>query len=194
MINLEQYQNMKKNNDTIGGAMEMMEGGKREKDDILVKKKDEAWITKAEREKDRKRQEMDAFSERLKPLLSIHLQQIDDILKEIHPNRQAQAKFILEVLSRLPKVSLTKKHLLIDNEPQPGYMKDILEEMMDNNITGVTSIINALRSKMPQKKKVNQPPMLSLTTPEVTDESSTEYEGTTTQGYFTPECSPEIAA
>ena len=150
MINLEQYQNMKKNNDTIGGAME---GGKREKDDILVKKKDEAWITKAEREKDRKRQEMDAFSERLKPLLSIHLQQIDDILKEIHPNRQAQAKFLLEILSRLPKVSLTKKHLLIDNEPQPGYMKDILDEMMDNNITGVTSIINALRSKSPSKKK-----------------------------------------
>ena len=106
-------------------------------------------------------------------------------MKEIHPNRQAQAKFLLEILSRLPKVSLTKKHLLIDNEPQPGYMKDILDEMMDNNITGVTSIINALRSKSPSKKKTIRPPMLSLTTPEESDESTTEYEGTT-PGYFTP--------
>ena len=84
---------------------------------------------------------------RLKPILGSYVSDSKDLLKNIPKDKLPQAEFILSVLTRLPKVSLNEKRLLIDGEAMSEPVDVILRDILESGIFGVRSLIQRLRTK-----------------------------------------------
>ena len=67
------------------------------------------------------------------------------MLKQFPSTHQDQAQFVLSFLSRLPKVTLSSNHLMIDGQATKDSLVEIVMDIMRNDIKGVESLIQFLR-------------------------------------------------
>ena len=141
MISSDQYNDMKRRSNKTNKDVNEK---KSEAADVTVTKMNDEYVKQTAIKKNKAEHDMEEFSKRMKPLLSLHLNDIDEIMKHIPPDQKTQADFLIQVLSRLPKVSLSKNHILIDHEPMIKKASDVIKLMIDNGIKGTKSIINAM--------------------------------------------------
>lgn len=145
MISLDSFEDMKRNRTKQKNKED--EIGSKDPPDVEMKKRNDQYVKSVAKEKNQADQEMEEFSKRLKPLLSLHTNSIEEIIKKIPSDKQEQASFLIQVLSRLPKVSIQRDRLMIDGEPLSTPASDIIKEMMSAGIGGTKNIINAMRYK-----------------------------------------------
>ena len=117
----------------------------KEASDIKVAKLQDAFIRKRDEKEVRENKNWEQLSSRLKPIMSAHQAELQKIVKDFPEAQQDQAQFLLTLLSRLPKVTISSNRLLIDGQPMTDGIIAIVEDMIDNGIHGVESLISFLR-------------------------------------------------
>ena len=119
-------------------------------DDIRVKLFYDDQMKKSAREKQKLEQSL-----LIQPLLGIQSENLSEVLRLIPTKKQVRANFVLQVLARLPKLSVLRNQITIDNEPLTIPANQVIEEIVDNNIYGTQSIIDALRNSKKKGAKKN---------------------------------------
>ena len=122
-------------------------GIKKEGDDIKLMRLYDRMVKAKGSKQLKEEKQMADLQLRLKPILGSYVSDSKALLKGIPKARIPQAEFILSVLTRLPKVSLNEKHLLIDGEAVSDHVDVVLKDILANEIFGVRSLIQRLRTK-----------------------------------------------
>ena len=138
LVNQEEYKQMKK--DISPSTIE-------DSSDVRVAKAVDSFVRKRDERKIKENQDWEKLSSRLKPILSGSQKDVEEIIKQFPGDRRSDAQFILSILSRLPKVVLTPKRLLIDGMPMEDSLLTIIDDILKNNVKGVESLIQSLRKK-----------------------------------------------
>ena len=115
--------------------------------DVRVAKAVDSFVRKRDERKIKENQDWEKLSSRLKPILSGSQKEIEETIKHFPGDRRPDAQFILSILSRLPKVVLTPKRLLIDGVPMEDSLVTIVDDILKNNVKGIESLIQIMRKK-----------------------------------------------
>ena len=124
--------------------------------DVKLAKLQDAYVRKRDEKQIKENQEWDKFSSRLKPILSSSHSEIQGIVNQFPKDEQNHAQFVLGVLSRLPKVTLTPNSLLIDGVPMDDSLIDVVQDILKNGVRGIETLIRALRSG---KREISSTPL-----------------------------------
>ena len=116
-----------------------------EPNDVKLAKFQDAYIRNRDGKDIRESRNWEQLSSRLKPILSSHQADLQEMLKQFPSTHQDQAQFVLSFLSRLPKVTLSSNHLMIDGQATKDSLVEIVMDIMRNDIKGVESLIQFLR-------------------------------------------------
>ena len=147
MLSADQYESLNKQKQ---GQENAMSGSgvekKTEADDVKIAKLHDQMIRKKDASEIETEKKWNELGARLKPILSTAQVQRDEILNQFPAKFHAQASFILNILSRLPKVSFKDTQLLIDGEPLSDTLFQIVTDIIRNDIKGVESVIRKLRT------------------------------------------------
>ena len=143
MMNADQYNQIKKEDKT----------SKKDAPDIEEKKFYDNRLKKEARKKNRDEETNRKFNEKIKPLFALYNSDLEQVLKKINPGKKPQANFVLQVLTRLPKVSINQDRLMIDGEPMKEPASRIVTSIVDNGVTGTQSIIKAMQAKSKRKRR-----------------------------------------
>ena len=119
--------------------------GSDEPNDVKLAKFQDAYIRGRDGKDIKESRNWEQLSSRLKPILSTHQADLQEMLKQFPSAHQDQAQFVLSFLSRLPKVTLSPKHLMIDGQALNDSLVEIVMDIMRNDIQGVESLISFLR-------------------------------------------------
>ena len=142
MISLHELNELKKRKEEKKGEEEKFD---KYPPDVQMRKLNDQYTRTKNKQKNQEIEEMEEFSRKLKPILSLHTNSLEEVLKKIPKNQHVQASFLLQVLSRLPKTSIQRDYILIDGEPLPTSASDIVKQMINNGMVGTQNIINAMR-------------------------------------------------
>ena len=134
LVPQDEYQFLKEGKDSL-----------KEASDVKVAKLQDAYIRKRDEKEVRENKNWEQLSSRLKPILSVHQAGLQELVKEFPETHQDQAQFLLTILSRLPKVTFSSKRLFIDGQPLKDDIIEIVNDMLNNGIHGVESLISFLR-------------------------------------------------
>ena len=115
--------------------------------DVKLAKAVDSYVRKRDEKKIKEHQDWEKLSSRLKPILSGSQKEIEEIMNQFPNHQRPDAQFILSILSRLPKVVLTPKRLLIDGTPMEDSLVAIVDDILKNNVKGMESLIQVLRRK-----------------------------------------------
>ena len=142
-----------------------------EASDVKVAKFQDAFIRKQNAKKIREDENWERLSSRLRPIFA----SLDhnEILKKIPSFQVENAKFVLNVLARLPKVTLSGDKLFIDGQPMGESLVTIVDDIVRNDVGGVESLIQSLRgnSRVPKKPSI---PSLTMETLDMADDDEEE--------------------
>ena len=116
-----------------------------EPNDVKLAKFQDAYIRNRDGKDIKESRNWEQLSSRLKPILSSHQADLQELLKQFPSTHQDQAQFVLSFLSRLPKVTLSSNHLMIDGQAVKDSLVEIVMDIMRNDIKGVESLIQFLR-------------------------------------------------
>lgn len=134
MVNPEEYNSMK---------------GRGEPDDVKALQFDDAFKRKSDIEKIKQDEQWKQLSDRLKPIFGTNTQSNEEELKDIASkfpqNEQGLALSIAKLLLQLPKVTIVKNELLIGGVTQPGSVVEIIDDMIENGVKDMPSLIKKLR-------------------------------------------------
>ena len=161
LVNPDEYQSLKKT--SLPQTLVSNDAS-----DVKLAKYQDAFVRKRDAGKIKENQGWENLSTRLKPILSGPQSEMQEMLNQFPTDRQNNAQFILSILSRLPKVVLTPKRLLIDGVPMEDSMVDVIDDIMRNDVKGIESLIQVLRLK----KRAEPPQLVSLDSTSMTDPSS----------------------
>ena len=125
----------------------MRGGGKTEPDDVRIVKAHDAFVRQRDAKRINDDKNWSEFGNRLKPILSSYLEESKKIIQQFPQNNQGQVQSILHILSRLPKVAISGKRLMIEGEPIADPIGDIISDMMENDVKDVKAAIDILRGK-----------------------------------------------
>ena len=81
----------------------------------------------------------------MKPLLASNADNMQEVLKSFNGDEQALARTVLNIIVRLPKVSLVKNQLFIDGQIYDTDVTKMVKEIIKNKITGAESVLHLLR-------------------------------------------------
>jgi hypothetical protein len=124
-----------------------MEGeGKKDPPDIEVKKLYDAFIKSKALQANKKQETLDLLAKTVKPLFTTGEIDKEGVLKKFEGEKHPQVQFLLQILSRFPTVSFTKDQLVIDGESL-APLPEVIEDMMQNGVTGIKSMIAILRGR-----------------------------------------------
>ena len=118
-------------------------------DDVKIKLLNDEKMKKKAVEKLKKEKTLAS----LQPLLALQSANIADVLKKIPVDKQVQANFLLQMISRLPKLSIVRNRITIDGEPLREEADQIVEDMIDNGITNTKAIVKALSGIIPTQRQ-----------------------------------------
>ena len=118
---------------------------KKEASDVKMAKFHDSFIRQQNAKKITEDQNWENVSSRLKPIFSSQQADVQKMLKSFPSNQQDQAKLVLNLLARLPKVTLSTEQLLVDGQPMTDSLSAIVKDIMRNDVQGVESLIQALR-------------------------------------------------
>ena len=148
-------------------AMKKM-GAEEEASDVKLAKFQDSFIRKQDAKRIEDDQNWQRLSSRLKPIFSTQREDIQEMLKPFPSRQREEAKLVLNLLARLPKVTLSKEQLLVDGQPMRDSLLTIVRDIMRNDVRGVESLIQALR-RGPGR---TIPPPLAMETIDVEDSPS----------------------
>ena len=148
-------------------AMKKM-GAEEEASDVKLAKFQDSFIRKQDAKRIEDDQNWQRLSSRLKPIFSTQQEDIQEMLKPFPSRQREEAKLVLNLLARLPKVTLSKEQLLVDGQPMRDSLLTIVRDIMRNDVRGVESLIQALR-RGPGR---TIPPPLAMETIDVEDSPS----------------------
>ena len=148
-------------------AMKKM-GAEEEASDVKLAKFQDSFIRKQDAKSIEDDQNWQRLSSRLKPIFSTQQEDIQEMLKPFPSRQREEAKLVLNLLARLPKVTLSKEQLLVDGQPMRDSLLTIVRDIMRNDVRGVESLIQALR-RGPGR---TIPPPLAMETIDVEDSPS----------------------
>ena len=148
-------------------AMKKM-GAEEEASDVKLAKFQDSFIRKQDAKRIEDDQNWQRLSSRLKPIFSTQREDIQEMLKPFPSGQREEAKLVLNLLARLPKVTLSKEQLLVDGQPMRDSLLTIVRDIMRNDVRGVESLIQALR-RGPGR---TIPPPLAMETIDVEDSPS----------------------
>ena len=140
---------------------------KKEASDVKMAKFQDSFIREQNAKKITEEQNWENVSSRLKPIFSSQHADVQKMLKSFPSNQQDQAKLVLNLLARLPKVSLSAEQLLVDGQPMTDSLTAIVSDIMRNDVRGVESLIQALR-----RGQRTIPPQLAMETIDIEDSPS----------------------
>ena len=139
----------------------------KEANDVKLAKLQDAFIRKQDAKKIKENRDWDQLASQLKPIFSAQQGDIQEMLKPFPETQRDQAKLVLNLLSRLPKVTLSQKQLLIDGQPLADSLNTIVRDILKNDVRGVESLIQVLR-----RGPRTIPPQLAMETIDVEDSPS----------------------
>ena len=146
MMSADQYASL--NKEKTGYESNSMEGaGRTEPADIKIAKLHDQLIRKQDVKKIKSDKQWAELGARLRPILSSVQEANKDVLKQFPENQHAEVQFVLSVLNRLPKVTISSSELFIDGQPLPDSLIKIIKDINDNGIKGVEGVIQKLRTK-----------------------------------------------
>ena len=140
---------------------------KKEASDVKMAKFQDSFIREQNAKKITEEQNWENVSSRLKPIFSSQQADVQKMLKSFPSNQQDQAKLVLNLLARLPKVTLSAEQLLVDGQPMTDSLTAIVRDIMRNDVRGVESLIQALR-----RGQRTIPPQLAMETIDIEDSPS----------------------
>ena len=140
---------------------------KKEASDVKMAKFQDSFIREQNAKKITEEQNWENVSSRLKPIFSSQHADVQKMLKSFPSNQQDQAKSVLNLLARLPKVTLSAEQLLVDGQPMTDSLTAIVRDIMRNDVRGVESLIQALR-----RGQRTIPPQLAMETIDIEDSPS----------------------
>ena len=140
---------------------------KKEASDVKMAKFQDSFIREQNAKKITEEQNWENVSSRLKPIFSSQQADVQKMLKSFPSNQQDQAKSVLNLLARLPKVTLSAEQLLVDGQPMTDSLTAIVRDIMRNDVRGVESLIQALR-----RGQRTIPPQLAMETIDIEDSPS----------------------
>ena len=143
-------------------------GAEEEASDVKLAKFQDSFIRKQDAKRIEDDQNWQRLSSRLKPIFSTQREDIQEMLKPFPSRQREEAKLVLNLLARLPKVTLSKEQLLVDGQPMRDSLLTIVRDIMRNDVRGVESLIQALR-RGPGR---TIPPPLAMETIDVEDSPS----------------------
>ena len=114
-------------------------------DDVVIAKMQDAFIRKNDRKKILEQKNLDDFAKKVKPILSSSADNFQEVLKSFNGDEQALARTILNIIARLPKVSLVKNQLFIDGQIYDADATQMVKDIIKNKITGAESVLQLLR-------------------------------------------------
>ena len=115
--------------------------------DVQLAELQDAFIRKQDKKKNQEERNMSDFAKKIKPLLAGNVANMEEVLKAFTGNDRIVAQNILNILARIPRVSLSNNKLLIDGEAVKEDLVQIIKEMMRNNVNGAESVVQILRGK-----------------------------------------------
>ena len=141
MIPEDQYISMKNNkDDQEGGAL--LSTKSKDPPDVQMK------LFHDEHSKNQARRwnkEAEDANKRIQPLLALHSSHIEEVIKNIPDNQRANANFVLQVLSRLPKVAIVRNYIAIEGEALREPASTIVQDIIANGVVNSQKIIEAMR-------------------------------------------------
>ena len=145
MIPEDQYINMKnnKNNDQEGGAL--LSSKSKEPPEVQMKLFHDEHSKNQAKQWNKELQTAENVNKRIQPLLALHSSHIEEVIKNIPQNHQAHANFVLQVLSRLPKVAIIRNHITIEGEVLQESASSIVQDIINNGVISSRKIIEAMR-------------------------------------------------
>ena len=161
MVSPEEYETLKKGKPEVKEETNPKLKGP---DDVKLKLFYDHQARKAAKQKNREETEAAQLQKRIQPLLALHSGNLAEVLKKFPQDKQAQANFILLILSRLPKVSIVRDYLTIDGEPLKEPAHQIVTDIMNNGVTGSQKVIEALRRGVKKTPTTSSPSASKLST------------------------------
>ena len=136
---------------TANAAPEMFdkkpkESTSKEADDVLLARMQDAYIRKNDRKKILEQKNLEDFAKKVKPILSSNADNLQEVLKNFNGDEQALARTVLNIIARLPKVSLVKNQLFIDGQIYDADVTQMVKDIIKNKITGAESVLKLLRA------------------------------------------------
>ena len=119
-----------------------------EADDVLLARMQDAYIRKNDRKKILEQQNLENFAKKVKPLLASNADNMQEVLKSFNGDEQALARTVLNIIVRLPKVSLVKNQLFIDGQIYDTDVTKMVKEIIKNKITGAESVLHRCNTKV----------------------------------------------
>ena len=160
MVSPEEYETLKKGKSEVKEETNPKLKGP---DDVKLKLFYDNQARKAAKQKNQEEAEAAQLQKKIQPLLALHSANIAEVLKKFPQDKQAQANFILLILSRLPKVSIVRDYLTIDGEPLKEPAHQIVTDIMNNGVTGSQKVIEALRRGVKKTPTTTSPSSLPST-------------------------------
>ena len=142
LVPTEEYQSLKGQ-----GADKKMASSSKEPSDVSVTKYQDAYIRQEDQKQIQDKQSYDSFLQKVKPLFSSFNNDLSEILQGFSDSDQVPARFIIDFLLRLPRVSVNKNVLYIDGQAIHDSFSNVINDILRNNVKGVESLINALRKR-----------------------------------------------
>ena len=164
MIPEDQYINMKnnKNDDQEGGAL--LSSKSKESPEVQMKLFHDEHSKSQAKQWNKELETAENVNKRIQPLLALHSSHIEEVIKNIPQNHQANANFVLQVLSRLPKVAIIRNHITIEGEVLREPASSIVQDIINNGVVSSRKIIEAMRQG--RKRTVSlTPSQSSIMTP-----------------------------
>lgn len=148
MMNVDQYNAVK------GGAASMQgQGGERkDPDDVAILKKHDAYVRNLNQEKIKEDKNWAELGARLKPILSTYAKETSEIVNSFPVERQMQVQTILDILTKIPKVTIADKKISINGSLMNESARQVVNDMLENNVYDPASLIKILRGKGQVKK------------------------------------------
>ena len=149
MMSEDQFESMNKEKKNVEDAP--MDGGggggkKPEADDVKIAKLHDTMIRKQDAKQIKTDKHWSDLGARLRPILTSVQEEKKEILKQFPVESHTQVEFILNILNRLPKVTLNNTQLMIDGQPLQDPLKKVISDIMKNEIKGVENVIQKLRT------------------------------------------------
>lgn len=135
-----------------GASAVLSEKKKVEPADIQIARLEDAYITKKEKKKNQEKRKLDDLAKRVKPLLSSNTADLQNVVKQnFSSNDQAIAQTIIDLLSKLPQVSIIDKCMLVKGQPLGDNVITVVQDIINNGVKNVEDVIQMLRGVKPNQ-------------------------------------------
>ena len=120
--------------------------------DIQMARLEDAYITNKEKKKNREKKKLDELAKRVKPLLSSNTADMQNIIKQnFSSHDQANAQTIIDLLSKLPQVSIIDTKMLVKGQPWGDNVITVVQDIINNGVKNVEDVIQMLRGVKPNQ-------------------------------------------